>query len=194
MIIGLYGDSRSGKDTIAKILVEKFEFEWRAFATPLRQILSRINPYLVDWAGEGIRYNDAIEQFGLDGVKQHYPEAVEYMIALGQSVRDFISEDAWVWGVFNNQPLPENMVISDVRQPNEYEAIFDSGGEIWRVIRPGTVRRGMDGLLDDRPFNVTIYNNGDIDTLRTVIEREVQNAQDRWFRSRFNDGISIIHD
>lgn len=180
MILGLYGDSRSGKDTTAHIMVDEFEFEWRSFAAPLREILFNINPYLIDWAGEGIRYQDAIRDYGLDDTKKNFPDSVDMMIALGQSVRDLIHEDAWIWSVME-EPLPKRMVISDVRQPNEYKAITDAGGEVWRIIRPGTVRRGMDGLLDDHFFPVTIYNDDGPDVLRNVVKREVELAwQDRW--------------
>lgn len=193
MIIGLYGDSRAGKDTTARIMQEEFSFEWRSFAAPLRQILYNINPYLSDWAGEAVRYQDAIRDFGLDGTKKYFPESVDMMIALGQSVRDLIHEDAWIWSVFTD-PLPKNMVISDVRQPNEYEAIINAGGEVWRIIRPGTTRREMDGLLDDRHFAITLYNNTNQDDFRHTVILEVQDAlQNRWNRSRPDDGASIIH-
>lgn len=169
MIIGLYGDSRAGKDTIAKILSENYQFEWRSFATPLRQTIYNINPFLKEME---MYYQDAVNDYGIDFVKKESPHAVDMMIALGQSVRDFINEDAWVWGVFTDD-LPARMVISDVRQPNEYKAIIDEGGQVWHVIRPGTTRRGMDGLLDDFHFPVTIYNNGSSDDLRSIVDKEV---------------------
>lgn len=178
MIIGLYGDSRSGKDTIAKLMVDH-GFEWRSFAAPLREILLNINPLLEATDDDAIFLSEAVRDYGWDGVKKHYPYSVDMMIALGQSVRDLIHEDAWVWGVFTD-PLPKNMVISDVRQPNEYEAIIDAGGEVWKVVRAGTTRRGMDGLLDSWEFPVVIHNNGSADDLKTTIDREISYViQDR---------------
>lgn len=192
MIIGLYGDSRSGKDTIAQILESK-GFEWRSFAATLRKLLERIDPWLIDSEELGIKYEHAIREFGLDFVKKTWPESVEYMIRLGQGVRDIIHEDAWIWPVMRD--LPEKMVISDVRQPNEYETITQAGGEVWRVVRPGTIRRGMDGLLDDYHFPVTIHNSGSSDDLRDIINQEVENAlQNRCSRSWSNDGTSVFHD
>ena len=181
MIVGLYGDSRAGKDTVARIMVEEFGAEWRSFAAPLRQILLNVNPYLRNEPGTHPTYlADEVEQHGWDWVKKNYPESVDWMIQLGQSVRDLIHVDAWIWSVLTD-PLPRFMVISDVRQPNEYDAIRHAGGEVWRVIRPGTTRRGMDGLLDDRYFPVTLHNNTNRDDLRMVTFREVNRAiQDRW--------------
>lgn len=177
MIIGLYGDSRAGKDTVANEMALHYEFEWRSFANPLRQILLAINPML---DGSGHLLGEAVRDYGWDGTKKYYPQSVDMMIALGQSVRDYIHEDAWVWRVFE-EPLPKNMVISDVRQPNEYNAIIYAGGEVWRIVRPGTTRRGMDGLLDDRFFSLTLYNTSTKDDLRNTVKREIENAlQSRW--------------
>lgn len=169
MIIGLYGDSRAGKDTIAGIISSRHNFEWRSFATPLRQTLYNINPFLEEM---GMYYQTAVDDYGIDFVKKSSPHAVDMMIALGQSVRDLINEDAWVWGVFTDD-LPARMVISDVRQPNEYTAITEEGGEVWHIVRPGTTRRAMDGLLDHLHFPVTIYNNGNSDDLRNIVNNEI---------------------
>ena|SRR5688572_5701715 len=176
ILVGLYGDSRSGKDTVARQFEADYEFEWRSFANALRQILLDINPTF-----DGMAYlNELVRDYGWDGVKKHWPESVDMMIALGQSVRDNIHEDAWTWSVLS-EPLPERLVISDVRQPNEYEKIKALGGEVWKIVRPGTTRRGMDGLLDHRFFDVVIYNNAGPDALRATVDREVSRAlQDRW--------------
>lgn len=191
IIIGLYGDSRSGKDTIAKELASNYKFEWRSFANPLREILYNINPYLEEM---GMYYQQAVDDYGLDFVKKNSQHSVDMMIALGQSVRDYIHEDAWIWDALS-EPLPSRLVISDVRQPNEYQAIKELGGEIWKIIRPGTTKRGMDGLLDHLGFDVTIYNDSHSDALRSIIDREVSNAlSTRWNRPWQDDRSDSLHD
>lgn len=176
MLLGLYGDSRSGKDSVARILSEYHKFEWRSFAAPLRQILLMINPLLGEDGNHEYFLKETVEELGWDGVKKYYPHSVDMMIGLGQGVRDLIHEDAWIWSVFTD-PLPSKMVISDVRQPNEYDAIIDAGGEVWKIVRPGTVKRGMDGLLDDRYFSVVIHNTGDSSDLRRLVESELSRAE-----------------
>jgi dephospho-CoA kinase len=44
MIIGIAGYARSGKDAAAKILVEHYGYERRAFADILRSALLTLNP------------------------------------------------------------------------------------------------------------------------------------------------------
>ena len=194
MIVGLYGDSRAGKDTTARIMQE-MGFEWRSFAAPLREILLNINPIIHCFPdGDFVHLQEAVRDYGWDGVKKHYPESVDMMIALGQSVRDLIHEDAWVWGVIHD-PLPDLMVISDVRQPNEYDAIIAAGGEVWKIVRPGTTRRAMDGLLDDKHFRVTLHNNASPSDFRMLVGAEVNHAlSNNWSRSGTDYGISSVHD
>lgn len=165
MLIGLHGLSRAGKDSVARILQDKHGYEWRQFAKNLRDILMEINPYLRD----GSRYKDVVEKLGLDLVKKAWPESVDMMIALGQGVRDLVHEDAWTWGPLMD--VPENLVISDVRQPNEAEKILDLGGQLWKIERPiGSQQRGMDGLLDHFAFDVTIYNTGTFKDLEDIVD------------------------
>ena len=172
MIIGLYGDSRCGKDTVAMI-IESEGYVWRSFAGALRELLFQINP-VIDFE-DGITYQDALKHFTLDAVKKNFPESVELMIRLGQAARNIIHEDVWIWPVMRN--LPFNTVISDVRQQNEYDAIMDAGGEVWKIVRPGTKPRAMDRLLDHNDFSVCIHNNGSLADLELVVKEQLKNAE-----------------
>jgi hypothetical protein len=171
VIVGLTGISRSGKDSVAKILVEHHGYEWRSFAGNLRQILLQINPWLINEHSQ-VRYADAVRNYGLDYVKKNYPESVEYMISLGQSVRDVLGEDSWVDTILPKQGelRYKDLVISDVRQPNEYSRIKSYGGQVWRIIRKGTTPRGMDNLLDDHEFDATLFNNGTPEELKEMVK------------------------
>lgn len=72
----------------------------------------------------------------------------------------------------------ENVVFSDCRFLNETKAIKDAGGQIWRVIRPGTGDSG--GLGSSHPSeaeqdrieaDVTIFNAGSLDDLEALINQ-----------------------
>jgi hypothetical protein len=176
VIIGLYGESRAGKDSVAKILRTKHGYEWRSFATNLKQILWELDPWLLSPDGATVTYRNALEEHGPDGLKKNFPGAVDYMIRLGQSVRDILGENSWVdsvlpWVSNPSIHFPKNLVISDVRQPNEYDRIKDYDGQVWKIVRRGTVARGMDNLLEYREFDATLYNNGThIDLINMVDE------------------------
>lgn len=167
-LIGLYGDSRCGKDTVAEML-KGYGFEQRIMADPIREILLRINPYVADI--EPRRLADAVRDIGWDGVKAYFPEAVDYMINLGQAARDIISPTVWLAPALRG--LGDRTVISDIRQPNEYGAIKGLGGEVWKITRPGTVPRGMDRLLDHLEFDATIDNNGTLSELAIKVDHQL---------------------
>lgn len=174
MLIGLHGDSRSGKDETARVL-KPLGFERRAFGDRLREVLLYINPWLV---GEGEfgrdtydpwRLADLVREAGWDAAKAEDFEVTEYMIRLGQGVRDLIHEDAWTWRIFDDRPA--NLVITDLRQPNEVTAIRERGGLLWKIIRPGTKPRGMDRLLEHVQFDATIHNDGTLEDLETTVKK-----------------------
>ena len=172
MIVGLYGGSRAGKDSIARFMWEDHGYQQRAMAARIREILLKLNPVVFDDDKESWYLQDLFTAYNSDWdeVKAVCRESVDYMIRLGQGCRDILGEDVWI-----NQVLPEigsddKVVISDVRQPNEYDTIKERGGVIWHVVRSGIERRGMDGLLDGRVFDAVIYNDGTLEDLREAVK------------------------
>lgn len=171
ILIGLHGDSRCGKDTVAEILKE-YGFEQRVMADPIRKILLRINPYIPHPMDPGATLDSVVDEYGWDTVKKMWPETVDYMINLGQAARDIIAPDVWLAPVLRD--LGERTVISDIRQPNEYDAVKYFGGEVWHITRPGTVPRGMDRLLNGYKFDAIIENNNTIYDLRMNVSDELR--------------------
>lgn len=66
-----------------------------------------------------------------------------------------------------------NWIITDVRFPNEFDAIKAKGGLIVRVNRPGydtsMVAHPSETALDGHDFDVVIENNGDLDDLKQKV-------------------------
>ena len=74
MIIGLTGYARSGKDTVASILVEDYGFTRVAFADPIRDLLLKINPILEN----GYRLGEHVKEFGWELAKARTEVPVSY--------------------------------------------------------------------------------------------------------------------
>lgn len=170
-LIGLYGPSRAGKDSVAAILRDDFGFQQRAMAEGIRDILLGLNPIIKD--KHGVVWG-LVELFNRcegnwDDVKAVCPDSVDYMIRLGQTCRDVLGETVWLHRVLPEGDLKESICISDVRQPNEYAAIQMRGGQVWKISRPGTEKRGMDGLLDHLEFDAHIINRGSLSDLRGIV-------------------------
>ena len=66
-----------------------------------------------------------------------------------------------------------NWIITDVRFPNEFDAIKAKGGLMVRVNRPGydtsMVAHPSETALDGHDFDVVIENNGDLDDLKQKV-------------------------
>lgn len=182
-LIGLYGPSRAGKDEVAKILTNNFSYEQRAQADAIRKILLGLNPLVVRNDGGIVHLQDLYFEYegNWDLIKADSRDSVDAMIALGQTCRDVLGLDVWLSTALPELGYENPVVISDVRQPNEYEAIVNQGGEVWKISRPGVEFRAMDGLLEGKHFHALIDNNGTLKELEHKVniimaKRKMDNA------------------
>lgn len=179
-LVGLIGFARSGKDTVAARLVAEHDFTKYAFADALRVSALRLNPIIEAWEGTGgatvyARLAEIIEREGWERAKDAYPEVRRVLQHYGTGIRDFVDSESWVNVVMRNlDRRPDSAaVITDVRFPNEYDAIRRRNGVLVRVIRPGT---GGDSHISEQalahvPVDYTLDNLGTIDALSSQIDR-----------------------
>lgn len=142
-IIGLLGYAQSGKDTVAGTLVEKHDFHRVAFADALRDAAYALNPLVTCFLDGVNRLQQLVDKVGWDEAKQDL-EVRRLLQVLGTEVgREIIDPDVWV-NIARRKALNvigfdnKNVVITDVRFPNETSMIRAMGGELWRVKRAGT--------------------------------------------------------
>jgi hypothetical protein len=163
-IIGACGFAQSGKDSLAKLLVEKEGYERRAFADLMKEMLFIINPYVRyanDYgATQFLPVRDLVKTLGWEDAKK-YSNVRELLQRLGtEAGRDVLGENVWVNAVFDNFS-GEKLVISDVRFPNEAEEIRRRGGAIVRIVREGF--GPINGHISETAFkgqDFIIYNDG----------------------------------
>jgi len=164
MIIGLSGYARSGKDTVAELLVLNYGFKRMAFADGIRQALLALNPILHD----GHRLNEIVTMYGWE-VAKGKDEVRRLLQVMGTEVgRKLINEDVWVWRLFNQISTDERIVIPDVRFPNEAKMIEQQGGDVWRINRHnhGAVNNHVsERAMDNHMFKHVLYNDGTLDDL-----------------------------
>lgn len=179
-IIGLSGVARAGKDTVGNILHGLYGYHLASFSDALNRALCALNPIVtmntdasrVSTMEEMIRYADLIDSVGYEEAKG-YPEVRRLLQAMGTEVgRNIFGEDIWVEAMFKT--LPNALVaITNVRFPNEYQAVKDQGGEVWRVTRPGFEPANghiSDTALDGYTFDHEIVNDGSVyDLADTVV-------------------------
>ena len=179
-IIGLSGYARTGKDTVAQILVENHGFERVAFADALRELLQQVDP-IVDVTYEGFgeygvyRLSDALTYYkGWEGAKDGEPGVRRIMQAHGVAFRKM-------------QP-GGSYVIPDMRFPNELVAVRQHGGLTVRVERPGygpVNGHISETALDRGVFDYYLSNNGPTaDTLIAKVGGLLGVMDWRWERLR----------
>lgn len=186
-LIGISGYARSGKDTAAEVLVKEFGFQRIAFADKLRDFLYALNP-LVDvdvWTEElmvedlndpvqtnvdiiPIRLREVIDQIGWDGYKSTgYSDEIRGLLQrLGtEAGRETLWDSIWVDAAFVNLDPNGKYVVTDMRFPNEMEAIQHRDGWTWRIVRPGVGpanNHPSETSLDLARFDEYLFNDSTI--------------------------------
>jgi hypothetical protein len=178
MIIGLSGYARSGKDEVAKILVEDYGYKRIAFADKIRELLIETNPQVRD----GFRVESVVGAYGWEQAKVLFPEVRKLLQDLGVGARKTFGDSFWIGQVIDQfghswWGYDTNVVVTDVRFINEANAIKGKGGKIWRIKRPGVEpvnnhvsERDMDGYNVDK----ILKNEGTLEDLRTLVHNRME--------------------
>lgn len=182
-IIGISGYARSGKDTVADILVAKYGYTKISFADKLREALYALNPIvstgdqmIYDHEPKYARLRYVINIYGWDGYKESNwaYEIRQLLQRFGTEVgREILGEDVWVNAI--EEELYDNVVIPDCRYPNEAAFIQDLGS-LWRVDRPGVMPANShisETALDYWEFDEVIRNDGTIEELEEKVAKLV---------------------
>lgn len=197
-IVGLVGETESGKDTIADLAIAQFGARRIAFADPIRNCALAIDPIVpVVVREEGddeekvqlVRVSDVVSKMGWREAKQ-LPEVRRLLQRIGTEMgREIIHPDIWINLGFrlltayysgSNGEI-ENYVITDVRFQNEADKILEfiqaldieAEAFLVRVKRPGY------GAVNDHasensydaigPIHTTIDNDGSLEDLKDKV-------------------------
>jgi hypothetical protein len=141
MIIGVTGYAQHGKDSAGKRLVDVYGFTRMAFADQLKSMALALDPFILEpWNGNGVlvqRLSDLVRNDGWETAKT-LPEVRRFLQALGtEGVRAHIGQESWVVALEKRWLASgaDNVVITDVRFPNEAEWIKRQNGVLIRVVR-----------------------------------------------------------
>lgn len=186
-IIGLSGYARSGKDETAKVLVEEFGFQQVAFADKLREMLYQLNPIVgFGWyPGEKVEGDEfatvkqVIDRYGWGGYKEtsYGTEIRRLLQRLGtEAGRQTLWDSIWIDAAFAGLPEDAKVVVSDARFFNEFDAVRERGGYIWRVNREG-VGPANDHASETEAvsypnFSLFLENNGTLEQFRDLVRKE----------------------
>jgi hypothetical protein len=175
MLIALTGFKGAGKTTAADYLVEKYNFECKSFATPIKKSLAMFlditTEQLEEWkSNPNMRLQIADQSI--------YPPMVVHTLTFrqalqnwGKTAREMFGEDFWIDQLFPiNRYIP--IVIDDARYPNELHRIKKEGGFIVYVERPGYESDGHESEQEPPTYltDFVIRNSRDVKYLHRQVE------------------------
>jgi hypothetical protein len=190
MIIGITGRKRNGKDTIGNYLCEHHEFKRFAYADALKEACKSIFNFtdeqlygdlkeVVDpfW---GATPRTVLQFVGTDLFRNNMGKIIpnlEYNIWV-KVVEKKISEEHRLYP-------HQNIVITDVRFPNEVESIKNLGGRVIRVSRPElNISNGIDVhaseiQIEYLKVDKDLINDGTKDMLYLQLEQYIKSELER---------------
>ena len=182
--IGLVGRKRTGKSTAAAHLARTYDYRPLGFADALRQAVEALDPIvdyeaLAPYVGRPVRYREALAAVGYEAAKDRLPEFRRVLQEYGTGLRASLGEDVWVTALLRRLPLVSDHVpvaVTDVRFPNEAEALKRRGFVLVRLVRdtglaadPHPSEAGVDSL----PVDYEVRNDGTPEDLFSELDRIV---------------------
>jgi len=150
-IIGLCGDIGAGKDSAAAGLVEELGYARAAFANQLKETVAKAFPWIPPCHFFGTQEEKAMVLFVSEGQAWTGRKLLE---VIGQHFRDLFP-GVWVRAAMEHIDRSQeslNWAITDVRHPNEFEAIRKRGGVVWEVVKVGGPPAERTGHISDQAW------------------------------------------
>jgi hypothetical protein len=139
MIIGVIGFIGSGKGTAADILVEKHGFVKLSFADAVKDATAAIfgwqRSLLEGDTDESRSFRETKDEWWSTKFGYDFSPRLALQLMGTEAGRDVFHKDVWVYALERKMEMYKNVVIADVRFPNEIEWMQSKGGFAVRVCR-----------------------------------------------------------
>jgi hypothetical protein len=191
-IVGITGLKRSGKDTSAEYLVNRYAFDRYSFAQPLKDMIS----VLMNCVDSNDKYfSELHKEENIPGINASYRKLTQ---TIGTEWgRHMIDDNIWVNMLAANTEYVDKIVISDVRFDNEAKWVKKNGGIIIKVTRP-VLKSSKDNHpseqgIDESYIDHNIINDGTIDSLHSKLDAIFGNT-DTIYKSSLEQSLLEILD
>ncbi|MFC4236181.1 hypothetical protein ACFOY8_13275 [Thalassospira xianhensis] len=181
-LIGVHGKKRAGKGSTSDYLVSQHGYVLIKFADPLKDMIRVLFRYFsLD--------EETIERL-IEGDLKEVPQEILRgstsrlaMQKLGTEWRRMISERLWIdiarSRIEKHLAEGKNVVVDDVRFPDEFDLVKEVGGVTCRVYRDTADEAAKSDThasekgLPSEDFDVTLDNNGTFEQLYAQIDRQL---------------------
>lgn len=139
MIIGVVGFIGSGKGTAADILVNKHNFHKLSFADTVKDATAAIFGWprhlLEGDTDESRECREAKDEWWSEKFGYDFSPRLALQMMGTEAGRDVFHPELWIHSLERKMEMYPNVVIADVRFPNEIDFIQSKGGFVVRVKR-----------------------------------------------------------
>jgi len=135
-VVGIIGKAGSGKDTVGDYLKKKYEFTGLALADTLKRVVQEMFVIPDDVMHDRVKREKPLPDMPDWSVRK----LLQFVGT--ELIRNHIDDAAWTKSLIKRYPKTGNIVVTDVRFPNEISDIRElSGCPVFfiRVTRPGYV-------------------------------------------------------
>jgi len=173
MIIAMTGQKRSGKDTVAQFIRDKYDFEPVAFAGTLKGMM-RLLLQSAGMSDKDIEYY--MEGYGKEiGIPALQGKSCRYaMQKLGTEWRDFMGAKLWSDIAKMKVDSVDDAIITDMRFLHEGDYVDEEGGTKVRVRRAGQTiaadAHPSETEMEKIIVDATIFNFGSLSDLQQVTD------------------------
>ena len=182
LIVGLVGCAGSGKSTVAQHLVHRLGFTQLSFASSLKDCAAAIFGWSrADLEGESEAarlWREAVDPWWSARLGIPYLTPRWVLRHLGTEVmRHNFHEEVWIASLQRRMHVVDTpIVVSDLRFPNEVQAILDVGGVVIRIERPGWEASGhiTETALADCVADDVLVNSGSVKDLRLLVDKSIE--------------------
>ena len=180
MVVGFVGFIGSGKDTAADYLVNFHGFRRDSFANTLKDAVSNVfgwdRTLLEGRTNEAREWREQVDPWWAERLNMPKLTPRWVLQYWGTDViRNGFHDDMWIASLENKmRKTADNIVISDVRFPNEIDAIHKSSGLVIRI------KRGKDPkwILDAEHYNRGPNGNLDWALSKTRLDKHNVHASE----------------
>lgn len=182
MIIGIVGFAGSGKGTVADMLVDEYGYSKMAFADPLKDATATI----FGWPREMVEGDTKESREWREKPDEWWSERLGFEVTprwalqkMGtEAGRNVFHKDMWIYAL-ERRITTENVVVADVRFPNEIEKIKSLGGHVIRVVR------GPEPEWYDTAYR-TNFPESDRTNFMEKLYPDVHESEWAWIGSKFD--------
>jgi len=179
MIIGVVGFIGSGKGTVADILVQKHNFTKLSFADSLKDATAAIFGWprhlLEGETAESRAWREEKDEWWSEKTGKYITPRNMLQVMGTEVGRDMLDPNIWIYSLERKMDLYPNVVIADVRFPNEIKFIQEKGGFVIRV------KRGSDPEWYDTAYRANKEGNTDL-----MVDYSIHYSEWAWIGQNFD--------